>query len=250
MQNNIVAEKFVKAAVKSFEEDFGIFANKVNVENWVPKNKSDKERSLFLFYVVQLDYATKSQKLYAGATQLLKDAPNFFNPNIILSLTDEKLLNICIKYLKPRYPNEACRRYKINSKKLLEEYNENPLEILNKSETAKEALKRTLEFRGYGNKTGNLFLRVLISVFNPVFKDIQNILPPVDIHDVRIAYLLGFTETDEMSERNINTVKQIWGDACKKAKVNWITFDRALWLLGSQGKPKTKEDVLKLVGLG
>ena len=117
------------------------------------------------------------------------------------------------QYLKPRYPNEAYNRYKINSKKLLEEYNGNPLEILNKSKTAKEALKRILEFRGYGNKTGNLFLRTLISVFNPVFDDIQDVLPPVDIHDVRIAYLLGFIESNKMSEKNINFVKQIWNEA-------------------------------------
>ena len=235
--------------VKSFEENLGIFSNKVNVEDWVPKNKSDIEKALFLFYVVQLDYATKSQKLYEGATKLLEDIPNFFNPNVILNYTDEELLNICVKYLKPRYPNEACNRYKINSKKLLGEYNGNPLEILSKSKTAKEALKRILEFRGYGNKTGNLFLRTLISVFNPIFEDIQDVLPPVDIHDVRIAYLLGFTKSDEMTKKNIGTVKKIWNEACKKASVNWITFDRALWLLGSQGQPKTKEEVLKNVGL-
>jgi len=246
---NITAENFASATVKSFESDFGIFANKVNVENWVPESASDIEKSLFLFYVVQLDYATKSQKLYEGATLLLKDKQSFFDPKYILKLLDSELLNICIKYLKPRYPNEAYNRYKINSKKLLEEYNGNPLEILNKSKTAKEALKRILEFRGYGNKTGNLFLRTLISVFNPVFDDIQDVLPPVDIHDVRIAYLLGFIESNKMSEKNINFVKQIWNEACKKANVNWITFDRALWLLGSQGQPKTKGDVLGLVGM-
>ena len=77
---NITAENFASATVKSFESDFGIFANKVNVENWVPESASDIEKSLFLFYVVQLDYATKSQKLYEGATLLLKDKQSFFDP--------------------------------------------------------------------------------------------------------------------------------------------------------------------------
>jgi len=249
MNDQITPEDFVKATVKCFKNGFGIFANKVNVEDFVPKNKTDREKALFLFYVVQLDYATKSQKLYEGATKLIEDMPNFFSPNIILKFTSEELLNICVKYLKPRYPNEAYSRYRINSKLLLEKYKGNPLEIINSSKTAKEALRKVLEFRGYGNKTGNLLLRTLISVFNPAFEDIQEVLPPVDIHDVRIAYLLGFTENKEMTDKNINDVKIIWNEACQKARENWITFDRALWLLGSQGQPKTKDDVLKHVGI-
>ena len=245
---NVETEKdFALALVKAFDSNKGLFSKKVNVENWVPQNAADLVKALFLFFVVQLDYATKSQKLYEGATSLLEKNPKFFDPNNILSLSDNELLEVCVKYLKPRYPNEASLRLKINAKKLINEYSGNPIEILDSSKNAKEALKRILEFRGYGPKTGNLFLRSMVSIFNTPFDDIEDILPPVDIHDVRIAYLLGFIDSTDMTEKNILRTKKLWNNVCKVAGVNWITFDRALWLLGSEGHPKSKQEIIKLL---
>ncbi len=239
------SDQFAKILVAAFNRGQGIFSNKVNVEDCVPKKFSDLDKSLFLFFVVQLDYATKSQKLYAGANALVSKKPDFFNPRCLQDLSNPRLRNFLIRYLKPRYPNEAVQRYKINAGILLDKYEGNPLNILRKSRSAAEALKKIRTFRGFGPKIGNLFLRSMISLFDPPFADIQEILPPVDIHDVRIAYLLGFVNTESMAEKNINQVKTLWNRACRDAGVNWITFDRALWLLGSGGRPKSKQDVLR-----
>ena len=65
--------------------------------------------------------------------------------------------------------------------------------------------------------------------------------------DVRIAKFMGFVESDQMTERNIRLVKEMWSNACKEAHVNWLIFDKALWLLGSIGKPNSKEDILCLL---
>lgn len=105
------------------------------------------------------------------------------------------------------------------------------------------------DFRGFGPKIGNFFVRSMINTFNYKYLDIQDILPPVDVHDVRIAYLMGYTDSNKMTQKNIRKVKEIWSVGCKKGKVSWLVFDKALWLLGSEGKPKTKQDVLNLVGL-
>lgn len=99
----------------------------------------------------------------------------------------------------------------------------------------------------FGPKIGTFFVRTMINNFSYNFPDMELILPPVDIHDVRIAYLLGYTETDQMTQKNINFVKRLWSEACVKSGDSWLIFDKALWLLGSEGKPKTKADILNLI---
>jgi len=199
----MLPKEFVSLVVEKYEKFEGIFENHKNAEDLAP-NTDDITKSLFLFYVLQLDYATKSQRLYDGARLLFKDEPDFYKPDFIVSLSDAKLRKYLEKYLKPRYINEALLRYIKNSKKLKSEYNSNPLKIFTNSKTAKEALKKTLEFRGFGPKIGNFFVRTMVNTFNFNYSDIENILPPVDVHDVRIAYLMGFIASDEMSQNNIN----------------------------------------------
>ncbi len=103
------------------------------------------------------------------------------------------------------------------------------------------------EFRGFGPKTGSLFFRSMVTTFNLDLENLDKVLQPVDMHDVRIAYLMGFVSGNEMTDANIRLVKELWNKACIDANVNWLTFDKALWLLGAIGKPESKEDILKLL---
>lgn len=240
------AEDFVKIVVDRYINYKGIFKDHKNAEDLIPKC-SDKNKALFLFYVIQLDYATKSQNLYTGAKKLFDINSNFYNPEYILNLTDEKLKEYLTKYLKPRYVNEAVNRYKMNSHKLLNEYNNNPLLVFTKSNTAKKALKRIKEFRGFGDKIGNFYVRTMVNVFNINYLDIEDMLPPVDVHDVKVAYLMEYIDSSEMTKKNILKTKELWSSACKKAGISWLVFDKALWLLGSEGKPKSKKDIYSLL---
>ena len=239
--------EFVKLVADKFQAREGVFFEFRNVEDYVPKEATPLQQSLFLFYVVQLDYAIKGRVLYAGATRLYQKGPEFFTPSHVLGLNDEELFKTLTGYMKPRYPNEAVARYKTNTKKLQDNYDGDPIKMFSESRTAKETVDKIQEFRGMGPKTGNLFFRAMISTFGFQFDDIDSVLQPVDIHDVRIAQLMGFVEKDDMTDKNIQKVKLLWNKACTDAQVNWITFDRALWLLGSEGKPKTREDVIKLL---
>jgi len=151
------------------------------------------------------------------------------------------------KYLHPRYINEAVKRFKVNTDTLVIKYDSDPRNIFKKVQSAQEVIKRLKVFRGFGPKIGNFFVRTMINTYNYSYSDIGTILPPVDVHDVRIAYLLGYTPEDRMSQKNITYVKKLWNDACLKSGESWLVFDKALWLLGSEGKPKSKEDILNLI---
>ena len=239
--------EFAKLVVSAYQNGRGIFANKVNAEDLVPRQADDLEKALFLFYVIQLDYATKSQRLYRGARRLFESKPYFFDPIYISNLSGNELREIIESYLKPRYINEAVRRYKVNSDILIRRFGGDPRGIFEKVGSAKEALNLVRGFRGFGPKIGNFFVRVMINVFGYEYEDVEGILPPVDIHDVRIAHLLGFVESDEMSQRIIRRTKSLWSKACRDAGVSWLVFDKALWLLGSEGNPETETDVLNLL---
>ena len=240
-------ENFVKLVVTKYQNFEGIFAKHKNAEDLVP-NTDDITKALFLFYVIQLDYATKSQNLYEGARRLFDINPQFYSPKFINATTENELQKYLKKYLKPRYINEAVKRYKENSVKLGTQYDSNPLLIFRNSNSAKKALAKTREFRGFGPKIGNFFVRTMINTYNFTYPDVEDILPPVDVHDVRITYLMGFIKSDKISQKNIRLTKNIWSTACKKTGISWLTFDKALWLLGSEGKPKSREDILKLLG--
>jgi endonuclease III len=240
------AEEFARRVVELFEKRQSVFQNKVNVEDWVPGTFNSLGKACFLFYVTQLDYAIKSQLLYEGALKLIAINPKFFLPSTILGLTEAELTEYLATYIRPRYINEAVFRYKANSQKLNDQYGGDPQRIFNDNDATK-VLKRIWEFRGFGPKTGNLFFRSMVTTFGIMYSNIDKVLPPVDMHDVRIAKLLGYVTNDDMSERNVQRVKELWNKACLDAGVNWLTFDKALWLLGSVGRPETKEDIDRLL---
>ena len=241
------SEDFVKKVVTQYKNSQGIFSNKVNAEELIPVELDPLGRALYIFYVLQLDYAMKSQILYKGARQLYQENKVFFTPGFISKLSDDLLSETIQSYLHPRYINEAVKRYKLNTATLLSKYSGNPRTIFENVLFAQEVIKRLKDFRGFGPKIGNFFVRTMINTYNYSYPDIESILPPVDVHDVRIAYLLGYVADDQMTQRNINQVKKIWSDACLKSGESWLIFDKALWLLGSEGKPKSRVDVLNLI---
>jgi hypothetical protein len=240
-------EDFVKKVVFRYKNSQGIFSNKINAEELIPEELDPLNRALYIFYVLQLDYAMKSQILYKGAKHLYSENKIFFTPSYITKLTDDSLAEMLQKYLHPRYINEAVKRFKMNTDTLLIKYSGDPRNIFEKVPSAQEVIKRIKDFRGFGPKIGNFFVRTMINTYNYFYSDIESILPPVDVHDVRIAYLLGYTPEGQMSQKNITYVRRLWNDACIKSGESWLVFDKALWLLGSEGKPKSKEDILNLI---
>ncbi len=239
--------EFVSLVVKQYKSGVGIFKKKINAEELLPMDANDLTKALYIFYVLQLDYAMKSQILYSGALRLYNDNDKFFTPNFLIKVTDDVLQMYLKDYLHPRYVNEAVKRYRVNSQTLLEKYDGDPRKLFTVAKTCKEVIEKIKDFRGFGPKIGNFFVRTMINTFNYQYDDLEDMLPPVDVHDVRIAYLLGYTNSDEMSQKNITFVKKVWNQACLDSGESWLVFDKALWLLGSEGKPKSREDIISLL---
>jgi len=228
------AIEIVHYIVSTYNKKLGVFKNRINAEDFVPKNTNSKEKALFLFYVIQIDYAMKSERLYKGAIKLLKYDKKYFNPKVILNLKQIKLKSIIKKFLNPRYINEAVNRWKKNSKVLIEEYKGDPIDIFKHSNNALPIEKEIRKFRGFGPKIGNFFFRTMVNTFNFKLKNIDKITQPVDRHDIRLTYEWGLIGSKEINDKNIKMVKEILQKACIKAKKSWLVFDRAMWIMGSK----------------
>ena len=226
-------DKIVELIVDSYDNGLGVFAEKTNLEDVVPKGVGDLEKSLFLFYVTQIDYATNSKRLNANAAKAFNQNAEFFNPNYLAGIEASALKGFLEK-IGPRYVNEAVVRWQINSRNLLEKYDGDPRNIFHDT-SAQIVLDKVLEFRGFGPKTGNFFFRTMVDTFNYRYSDLNEIEQPVDRHDIRLTWEWGYLETSEITDRNVCKVKKLWKDVCIRTGINWITLDKAMWLIGSKG---------------
>lgn len=243
-------EEICCLVVDSYNKKSGVFRNRVNAEDFVPR-ATKRDQVQFLFWVIQMDYATKSQRLYQNALQLWNEDRDWYDAMKIFNCSNTKLKEIIKSKFKPRYANEITKRFKYNSELLIRDYDGYAINLVKSALSAEDLLNKIRYFRGFGPKLGNFLFRTFISVLNPKYKDLEDILMPVDIHDVRLSYRWGFINNSEMSSKNIKKVKHIWNIACKKAEVSWIVFDRALWLLGSEGKwsGESEDDFYRNIGL-
>ncbi len=242
-------EQIVLDICNAYNNNLGIFIDKTNAEDIVPN--IDKEQQIqFLFWIIQMDYATKSSKLYQNANKLFSMNNLWLNPQYFLNISNEELLDFVRTNFRPRYANEIVKRFKANAKKLVDEYSGLAINIINTSDSAIELLSKIKEFRGFGDKLANFLLRTYIDLLKLKYSDVDKVLPPVDIHDVRLTYEWGFIQNKEMTQKNINQVKELWSNACIETKQSWIVFDKALWLIGSKGKRTS--DILQdyLINLG
>jgi len=225
--------EIVKFFVSEYESHRGVFKNRINAEDHILENTTDKEKSLFLFYIIQLDYATKSQRLYKEAKKLWASGKKYYIPQIILKMSDIDLKSLLKSYLSPRYINEAVKRWNLNSKKLINEYNSNPINIFKLSNDAKKIENAIREFRGFGPKIGNFFFRAMVNTFDFKLKNINKVTQPVDRHDIRLSFEWGLIDSKDINKKNITKVKEIWQEACDNADKSWLIFDRAMWVWGS-----------------
>lgn len=230
----------------TYKNNEGIFKATTGIlEKQIPSiiTKLSKEHALFLLYLISVDYGTKSSALYKKAIAFYEEMPNFFNPWHISrkfnSDNIEELSNLLSKKLGVRYPNEAAKKWYKNSIILINKYGGDPRRIFYKSEDARKVVQEIKKLYGFGPKIGNLLLRVFIGCGFVTLKNIDQVLPPVDIHDVRIAFNTEIVKLDSGGKidlyKFVPHVQKIWLDACNAANLNWLEIDRALWIIGSVG---------------
>lgn len=228
---NKTPEQIVKKLVTEFRARKGVFQNRINVEDWVPDWANRQEKANFLFLVTVLDYGMRSVILYQGANGLFKERKELLDPKKLSEADEKELANLLLQFLHVRFPNEAAKRWLTNSQKLLTEFDGNVFKIFDEP-SALKVLEHIYQFRGFGKKTGGLFLRSMVNTFNLSYLDVDKIPMPIDRHKLRLTYEWGFISEDEYNRKDRQKVDRIWKAACQKAGISWLEFDRAFWIWG------------------
>ena len=222
---------YYKRNWESLKQSHGI----KTIEDYIPKNFEHdlRKASLFIAYTLLCDYFMKSVFLYQKAKRFAEEKPGFFDPIFIKQYLykEKELAQILKENLSIRFPNEAARRWLDFSQKIVDYYNGNPIEIF-ESERASEIVSRLREFRGFGQKIGNLYFRIIADLIDRKFSDVNDVYPPIDVHDVRLTYRWGII-SDQDRDR-VKQVREIWLNACIEANVNWFHVDRMMWAIGSK----------------
>ncbi|MBM4401758.1 MAG: hypothetical protein FJ044_00740 [Candidatus Cloacimonetes bacterium] len=224
-------EEIVKNLVASFRAGKGVFKERINVEDWVPTWPNREEKAKFLFLVTVLDYGMKSVVLYKGANNLFRERRELLQPKNLIRVEEKVLSGILQKFLHVRFPNEAAKRWTENSRQLLTTYNGDVLSLFNEP-SALKVLTNIHGFRGFGEKTGNLFFRSVVNTFGINYVDIDEVPMPIDRHKLRLTYEWGFINAQQYQEGDREKVSRIWKMACQRVGISWLEFDRAFWIWG------------------
>src|SRR5208283_4967971 len=145
---------------------------------------------------------------------------------------DPALIEATARTLGVRYPREAARSWYANSLRLLESFDGDPRRLFQSSSDARALLKEIRSFRGYGPKTGGMLLRAIVGLGFVTLDRIENVLPPVDVHDSRISFLTGIVSDGAACEapsahyyKYTVQIQTALKDACNSSQVAWCDVD-------------------------
>lgn len=237
-------EQVVENLVAAFRERKGVFRQRINIEDWVPEDLDKGQKAMFLFLTSVLDYGMRSTILYRGAQKLFAERPELLQPKILADFEESKgrLATLLLAYLHVRFPNEAATRWSLNCRLLLERFEGEVLKIF-QEKFALKVLDSIYLFRGFGRKTGHLFFRGMVNTFGLEYPDIDQVPMPIDRHKLRLTYEWGFISQDDYRKQNRKKAAEVWKEACRRAGISWLEFDRAFWIWGSSQvakRPKAK----------
>ncbi len=229
ISENIDYQKCVKI-VKTLNDYYNGNTELATVE--YPQNISYKsnEYFIFMFYSCLLNYGMRSKIYNQNLINTYLKYPSIFNPNKVINMNSDKLKDIIIKNIHPRYPNIGTKKW-IKLSKQLSNYKDITKELEN-IKNIDVLTKFIKNIECFGQKTGNLLIRIIKDTEVCDFTaNIENI--PIDRHDIEISYLTGITNKLKLSNKEIENLSKYYVQACKELNINPSNLDKYLWELGS-----------------
>jgi endonuclease III len=203
-------------------------------------DKQSKEYSLYLTYVIAIDFQTDAAKLWKRSRELYEREPNLFDPEVITK-TSLSTLRSVVRSLGARYPNGAATGWKKISRILLDRRQGDPRNITPKPLKLSEVRARISEFPYLrGRKLNNFYIRAMGE--NQLFKieDLDNLSVAVDIQVARITFYTGVIKADRdfcgciHNEPIRPVIENAWYQATRGLGIPAWCVDEPLWSVGSK----------------
>jgi len=230
--------EIVKKIMSAYKDEKGI------LENQIPMGVEycSSEHADFYFYLIYNDHGTKSTGLYERFKALYENHSELFDAKYIVEKYTNKEMELYKDYLQflgLRYPKKSTQYWIYNATKLCEEFDGDTMQLYNYTDESLQIYKSIKSFKGYGDKTTGLLLRVIDGVgFNKKLLNFEDVPLPVDTHDTKIAIKCDLIEEfdyEKADKKKLQKVSKIWQDAVNKTEYSWKELDKALWILGSVG---------------
>ncbi len=192
-----------KEIVKTLNEYYKEETNLANIE--FPKNikTNSHEYYLYIFYSCLLNYGMRSKTYNQNLNNAYEKEPKLFCPSYINSLKESELKKLIINNIHSRCPSVATKKWMELSKQLIQ-YQDLP-NYLKNIKSINELNKIKIKIKGYGQKTGNLLIRMIKDTNICDFKENIEAIP-IDRHDIEISYLTGVIDKSKLTDKEIDSL--------------------------------------------
>lgn len=185
---------------------------------------------IYMFYSCLLDYGMKSKLYHNNLSNTYSKYPDIFVPSKVINMSEEKLKEIIVNNIHPRYPNVALKKWLVLSNELYK-YN-NLVEELSKKTCFQDLINFINSLNSYGQKTGGLLARIITDSkmcnFDEMIKSI-----PIDRHDIEISYLTGIINLKNINGKEIKELSNCYVKIGNDLDINPSEIDKYLWEVGN-----------------
>ncbi len=228
----------------AYQEKFGLFSKEGIEKKIFPEKqlakliKNENDLALWFFFTCPGDkrinsirYYEQLGKFYLKNTDFFRLNNPVFKPNITSFLRNVNIAN------RPEFSRTILE----NSKKLIENFEGNPLNII-KNNDYDTCVKNLTSFLGYGKEISSLYL-VFLSRYG--IKKTKNVAPKVDRHLLRISAGCGvFKVTKNLRiSKATNEVSKLYTEVCKEKHIDGALLDALTYAIGNDLCSK-KDDFL------
>lgn len=209
------------------------FANKngiANVEFPESIKYKSKEYYFYMFYSCLLDYGMRSKIYHKNLIETYEKYSNLFCPEHVMNMKEEDIHDIIVNNIHPRYPNVATKKWICLSNELIK-YN-NILIYLKGISSFNELNNFIKHFKGFGQKTGGLLIRIICdSKICDFYENINSI--PIDRHDIEISFFNHIIDKQNISSTQIHELSDTYVKVGQELNVNPSEIDKYLWEIGN-----------------
>ncbi|MDO8459895.1 MAG: hypothetical protein Q7S74_02195 [Nanoarchaeota archaeon] len=139
--------------------------------------------------------------------------------------------------LQGRREAPPVERFCNNAKLIVEKYDCDPRNLI-KDNTVEQARKNLIEFEGIGSGIANLFIIYMIERNIALPKDPHNALLKVDIHKGRLPIncnaIIPHNGEIHRDSSYTDKLEKAYREICQSHKLDSITLDDTLWIIGSE----------------
>ena len=225
---------------RQFQNKIGYFEGHVMPEYIMPPiNEGSKELALYYTYVIAVDYQTDAHKLWRNARRLYPEHSEYFEPESILQMQDEKLRTF-VKRLGTRFPSNGANAWKKISQILLSRYDGDPRNITREPSTARDVWKKLEGFPHLrGPKVGTLYLRVMGDLGLFKVSDLDRLDVAVDVQVSRFTFYTGVLKPLRPLEGWVHyppirpAIERVWRQAASKTGCAPWQLDMPIWAIAS-----------------